>query len=113
MKIIHTFKAVMLSAFLFASALQAFSQQSKPAINRPVPDSQFTLTFDSHQQKYSNDYTKVLHDKLKRGSDDELKLLTRSEDVAGNVHQRFQQYYKGVKVEHGIVIAHSKNSSLT
>jgi Zn-dependent metalloprotease len=34
-------------------------------------------------------------------------------DKTGGLHQKFQQYYKGVKVEYGTMIVHSKNGIVT
>ena len=34
-------------------------------------------------------------------------------DKKGVVHQKFQQYYKGIKVEYGTMIVHSKNGNIT
>ena len=39
--------------------------------------------------------------------EDELRLLDTGADEIGFVHRRYQQYYKGVQVEGGIVATHA------
>jgi bacillolysin len=45
---------------------------------------------------------------------DELRPIKtkHSVGISGFKHEKFQQYYKGIKVEHGIFSAHSKNGRL-
>jgi len=50
----------------------------------------------------------VLRRELGLGASDELRLLRRETDELGYVHERFQQYYQGVKVEHGAMSLHAK-----
>ncbi|NJO92771.1 MAG: hypothetical protein HC831_30245, partial [Chloroflexia bacterium] len=40
---------------------------------------------------------------------DELKQIAIETDNVGFTHEKFQQYYKGVKVEHGKYSVHKKN----
>ena len=41
--------------------------------------------------------------------DNELRLTQTSEDQIGEKHYRFDQYYKGIKVEEAQFILHEKN----
>ena len=50
----------------------------------------------------------VLRQELALTPDDNLRLLRSETDEQGGVHERFQQYYRGVKVEHGVVSAHAQ-----
>ena len=50
----------------------------------------------------------VLRRELALSPADDLRLLRTETDEQGYVHERFQQYYQGVKVEHGVVSAHGR-----
>ena len=47
---------------------------------------------------------------LEMQSDDELRLNRSESDQLGFVHDKFQQYFKKVKVEGAVYTAHSRNS---
>ncbi len=49
---------------------------------------------------------------LQLTSDERLTLIKRENDGYGGVHERYQLTYKGVKVEHGIVLIHNKSGRL-
>ncbi len=51
----------------------------------------------------------VLRQQLALGPNDQMRPLRTEADALGMVHERFQQYYKGVKVEHGQYSAHLRN----
>jgi bacillolysin len=50
----------------------------------------------------------VLRRELALTPADDLRLLRTETDAEGGVHERFQQYYQGVKVEHGVVSLHAR-----
>ncbi|MBO2012781.1 M4 family metallopeptidase [Hymenobacter negativus] len=50
----------------------------------------------------------VLRRELALTTADDLRLLRTETDAEGGVHERFQQYYQGVKVEHGVVSLHAR-----
>lgn len=45
-------------------------------------------------------------------TDDGLRALTTETDRLGFTHEKFQQYYKGIKVEHATYTAHSRRGTL-
>jgi Zn-dependent metalloprotease len=47
---------------------------------------------------------------LKTNENDEFKLISEEKDESGVTHKRFQQYYKGIKVEYAQVLLHGKNN---
>ena len=54
----------------------------------------------------------VLRQELALTPADELRLLRTETDELGFVHQRYQQYYQGVKVEHGVMSVHAQGGRL-
>jgi Zn-dependent metalloprotease len=58
------------------------------------------------------DAINFLKDALQTTSNDSFVLEKEDTDELGMVHQRYQQYYKGVKVENAEYMLHGKNSSI-
>ncbi len=50
----------------------------------------------------------ILHAK----KEDEFKIIKENVDELGIVHKRFQQYYKGIKVENVEYLIHGKNGHI-
>ncbi|HNP18115.1 MAG TPA: M4 family metallopeptidase [Fulvivirga sp.] len=68
------------------------------------------IKFDTEQDPASvSEVQQVFKTYLETKKDDELKVSQTSADKLGYVHDRYQQYYKGVKVEFGTYLVHSKN----
>ena len=59
-----------------------------------------------------NNAQQVLRRELALKPADDLRLLRTETDELGFVHERFQQYYQGVKVEHGVVSLHAQGGRL-
>ncbi|MBP1638937.1 MAG: hypothetical protein H6Q17_520 [Bacteroidetes bacterium] len=60
---------------------------------------------DRHISNGKQFLLKTLHAK----SDDNLQLIKSDADQDGHTHQRYQQFYKGIKVEGGEYLTHSKD----
>ena len=60
----------------------------------------------------ASDPLPVLRRELALMPNDELRLLRTETDELGFTHVRYQQYYQGVKVEHGVYSAHSRNGQV-
>jgi Zn-dependent metalloprotease len=54
----------------------------------------------------------ALRQSLDLRPDDELRYLRTETDALGGRHLRYQQYYRGVKVEHGVVTAHASGGEV-
>ena len=54
----------------------------------------------------------ILKDKLELRDDDEFILYDKIEDQLGFTHAKYQQYHKGLKVEFGNYIIHSKKNQV-
>ncbi|MGB8490567.1 MAG: hypothetical protein WCE64_05870 [Bacteroidales bacterium] len=63
---------------------------------------------ESSDRVMSND-TIFLKSILNAKKDDSFRLIKLNEDKTGYVHKKFQQYYKGVKVEYCQYLIHGKN----
>ncbi|RIY12474.1 M4 family metallopeptidase [Hymenobacter rubripertinctus] len=50
----------------------------------------------------------ALRDQLQLGSEDQMVQLKTDADQAGFVHEKYQQYYKGIKVEHATYSVHAR-----
>ena len=50
----------------------------------------------------------ALRDQLQLSNEDQLVVLKAETDEAGFVHEKYQQYYKGVKVEHATYSVHAR-----
>jgi len=54
----------------------------------------------------------VLRQQLGLGPDEQMRPLRTETDALGYTHERFQQYYKGVKVEHGVYTTHERAGTI-
>lgn len=107
MKKLITFFTIYLffSAIIFAQEIQ---QQNLDRNGYPT-----FVKFDTKLKSVSKDETKtVLARLVNMNENGEYKPLRTENDKLGYVHERFQQYYNGIKVENGVYIAHSKNNVL-
>jgi len=95
------------SLLLAVSAGAPAWAQAPAARTQPAPKEGFTLRPLATRPALSQ-APEVLRRELGLGASDELRLLRRETDELGYVHERFQQYYQGVKVEHGAMSLHAK-----
>ncbi len=54
----------------------------------------------------------VIRQQLALGTDDQLRPARTETDQLGFSHQKFEQYYKGVRVEHAAYTAHSRGGQI-
>jgi len=54
----------------------------------------------------------VIRQQLSLGTDDQLRPARTETDQLGFSHQKFEQYYKGVRVEHATYTAHSRGGQI-
>lgn len=67
------------------------------------------VKFDTKVKSFSKSETKdVLSSIFNMTKSGEYKSLRSEKDQIGYTHERFQQYYKGIKVEKGVYIVHSR-----
>ncbi len=81
-----------------------FAQNEKPVAGKKLPNFlklNTTVTSDQHQELFRTH--------LQMTNDDELRLVATTQDQLGFTHQKFQQYFRGVKVDGCTYTTHSKN----
>ncbi|MCB9000531.1 MAG: M4 family metallopeptidase [Bacteroidales bacterium] len=95
---------------LLLVSMYGFSQQ----VEKQVLDRNGYPTFVKFNTKakaVSKSETKaVLSSLFNMTKNDEYRTLKSEKDKVGFTHEKFQQYYKGVKVEYGVYIVHSRNN---
>jgi Zn-dependent metalloprotease len=70
------------------------------------------IKFDSSQQKSISNAKQIIKQSFKLSSNNNL-IKTKSEsDQIGFTHEKYQQYYKGIKVEFATFNVHAKNSTI-
>ena len=84
---------------------------SSPSITYAQEARSKTISFDQNINEYDaiNSYLS----KRNLSSDHSFRLIRSTTDKMGYVHKRYQQYYKGIKVEFGTLITHSLNGIVT
>ncbi|UII33495.1 M4 family metallopeptidase [Fulvivirga ulvae] len=97
----------MVSLFLMASACSVYAQDGKP--HKPIKkgiDKQ--VRFEANQARMS-EIDQIFKTHLNTRDQDELRFKQAMVDKLGFEHTRYQQFYKGIKVEFGTYIIHSKD----
>ncbi|CAM1354669.1 M4 family metallopeptidase [Tenacibaculum ascidiaceicola] len=96
-------RTVFLSAFLFAGVYTINAQE-----NRELKHVKFNKSSKVSLQKAPD----LIRQKLKLFKNDGLQKIKSNRDDLGFTHEKFQQKFKGVKVEFATYTAHAKNGSL-
>ena len=96
-------KSVLLSSFLFVGALSINAQEARKAKHIKLENS----------SNYSLQRApELIKEKLKLSSEDNLSKVKTEIDDLGFTHEKYQQKFKGVKVEFATYTAHAKNGKL-
>ncbi|OFX68035.1 MAG: hypothetical protein A2X14_08430 [Bacteroidetes bacterium GWD2_33_33] len=99
----------LLLVFLFAGASLMAQEIQKKELDRN--GSPTFVKFETKGKTVSQVESKaILSSVLNMTKNDEYKTLRTEKDQIGFTHERFQQYYKGIKVENGTYIVHSRNN---
>ncbi len=96
-------KTMFLSSFLLAGLTSMTAQES-----RELKQIKLEKSSKMPLQKAPD----LIRSKLKLTSNDNLQKIKSEVDNLGFIHEKFQQKFKGVKVEFGTYTAHAKNSTL-
>jgi bacillolysin len=98
---------------LLLTSIVGFAQQH---ILQKKVDKQCNISFMVFDNKISfilkESAKKLLHDSLKFRKDDDVVLKMEMKDDIGFTHQFYNQYYKGIRVEHGLYSVHSRNGKI-
>ncbi|NVO83948.1 M4 family metallopeptidase [Hymenobacter terrestris] len=109
----YSVAALLLLGGLSSSA--AFAQdysrvQSKSMRDNGTP---YLVEFKAAGNAFKlSDAPAVLRQQLALSSSDELLAVETKADELGFVHEKYQQYYKGVKVEHALYTVHARQGNL-
>ncbi|MGK0420864.1 MAG: Zn-dependent metalloprotease [Polaribacter sp.] len=98
-------KKIYLSILLILTFSIAFAQE-KNKIEEGVPH-QRTLSYKS--QVTDKQALKTFSETYKLDQNNSFEAFRTSTDRIGTVHERHQQYYKGLKVQFGVAITHTSN----
>lgn len=98
------FTFLFLLVFISASYAQQVKKQMVDRNGYPT-----FVKYDTKVKSFSKSESKdVLTSIFNLTKSDEYKTLRSEKDKIGYTHERFQQYYKGIKVEKGVYIVHSR-----
>ena len=101
------YKFLLLIIFAIHFSLTAISQTNNNNLNSYQKNIKFnsSITIDEAKENFMNEF----------GLDDKTTFVEYQNNIdkKGGVHQKFQQYYKGIKVEYGTMIVHSKDGNIT
>ncbi|TNE49423.1 MAG: peptidase M4 family protein, partial [Bacteroidetes bacterium] len=101
-------KALITLLALVLVAAMSHAQTSKPAYGKKLPN-QIKL-----QEKVSTaQQVAVLREHLQMKTADELRTMDVKTDELGFKHEKFQQFFQGVKVEGANYTIHSQNGTVT
>ena len=97
-------------AIIFSNAISSFGQEG---ITKKEVDDKGNTTFVEFDVKTStwkfNQAKDVLRTLHGMNTADDFQILKSEQDKLGYLHETYQQYYKGVKVQFGEYKVHSKN----
>ncbi|WP_052695405.1 M4 family metallopeptidase [Hymenobacter sp. AT01-02] len=106
--------ALLLLGGLAVSSAQAqdYSRVKEKTLNdNGTP---YMVQFRAVGQPYSlGQAEQALKEQLQLVSDDKMLRTTTEVDPLGFVHEKYAQYYKGIKVEHATYSVHAKQGSIT
>ena len=108
-------KIIVFLAIIWSFSPQLFAQQNDTLYIRRNEDGQivfarFAINANS-DRKMEND-TVFLKSILQTKNEDEFRLKNISIDKLGMTHKKFQQYYKGIKVENAEYLVHGKDGHI-
>ena len=107
-------KAKLLLLYLLVSGANLYAQQ----INNDTADIQrvngrisfLRFNKDYNGKRLPANETSFLRNILQLSKNDELRLIRSKKDAQGKMHNKYAQYYKGVKVDYAECLAHSQGS---
>ncbi len=105
----YTLLALLVSMALTAQA-QTPTPESRVLQKEVAPDGSPTLiTFGPGSAHYAAaEASKALREQLKLAKEEEMVSIKTEADDLGMTHEKYQQYYRGIKVEHAVYSVHTK-----
>ena len=99
-----------LSLIMLGSTLGAYAQ--KPAKDPRSNAAYKQVQLQGDQTRRMSEVNQVFREQLRTRSHDELRVSGAITDKLGFEHTRYQQFYKGIKVEFGTYIVHAKDGMI-
>src|SRR5690606_21337386 len=96
---------IIKAAFLLAIGTSAIGQQSINEVATSDPQSNL-WSFNESQKISTSNFFHTYQESMGFDENYSFTLLSDTEDQLGIHHARYQQYYKGVKVEGAQIILH-------
>ena len=110
-KLLQTVTVLFLVIFLIVNS--ASSQELQPDGQVPGRDRPtFFIRFEPGKRPAASQVQQIFKQQLKLGANDQLVPGKPEIDKLGFSHDRYQQHYKGVKVEYGVLKAHVRNGAI-
>jgi len=107
-KLLRIFVALFLSGFISGTAFAQDNYQKLVTSDNGTPKLiKFKQPVDFNVKSPS-----ILKSVLKMQEDESFELKQTEKDRLGMEHYKYQEYYKGIKVEHGIYTAHVQKGKL-
>ena len=122
-------RTITISLLMLVSFVAAFAQKSiqqykgaeatkfyKGATEVYVSEKRNTVSFirvrDDESISTSTAISWLKHDVLKASANDDFKFYHDSKDKSGNIHYRYHQYYKNLRVEYGSYNLHTRGDKV-
>src|SRR5574338_256945 len=106
-------KQLFLTLLFSVSIVLAIAQQSDTLeIQRNKNGNVTYVRFKNSESRKLKDGVAFLRQILKATDDDDFKLIKTDTDRLGIIHQRYQQYYKGIQVDRAEFSLHGKEGNI-
>jgi Zn-dependent metalloprotease/chitodextrinase len=92
-----------------------YSQEGDKSVKQKITDNKGNtslITFNENSSYKVSDFNQVFKDQLKVKSNSTFQKTNSESDNSGFLHEKFQLFHKGIKVEFATYSLHSKNGSL-
>jgi len=110
-------KYTVVAAFAFGAAmfpnLARAQEGARPQKKELAADGQPRLIeFRAASRPSAADGAFVLREQLGLGNDEQMRAIRLDTDELGFTHQKFEQFYKGVKIEHATYTVHARQGAV-
>lgn len=103
-------KILFVALLLCFSSIYALAQQNDTLkIKRDAGGEITFIRFKPDSNRSMQNALNFLKTLLHAGPNDEFRLIKQTVDAQGFTHLKYQQYFKGIKVENGEYLVHGKN----
>ncbi|MBC5991735.1 M4 family metallopeptidase [Pontibacter cellulosilyticus] len=110
MKHYYVYASIFLCGLLYSPTAEAQDQAKVKQRIEAANGTPAFIAFENNGAAHRSDQaTEVLKKYLNLSAADEMRAAKSEKDDVGYTHQRYEQFYKGIKVEHAAYLVHSKN----